>query len=316
MVVRGKAALLATAGLVLVLAAGCAANEKAGSSTDAGGDPAAVAPAGEKAGAPGAAVEDLSAGQGSGGTGQAPEVGRAMIYTGSVTVRVDDVTIAAEKVRALANSQGGFVGSEKSSNRDGAESAAITIRIPAEKFDGVLTDLGRIGKELDRQVNTEDVTAAVVDLEARIKAQQASVDSVRRMFAQAKQLSEVVQLEQELTKRQAELDALLAKQRRLDDLVKLSTITVTLVGPDTDYAPPVEEDPSFLGGLKAGWNTFLLILRVAAAFIGFLLPFAVVAAIVVVPLWWWLRRRRATAPAPVPVGAEPSAATTVDKSAD
>ncbi|NUT34655.1 MAG: DUF4349 domain-containing protein [Hamadaea sp.] len=299
MVVRARTALLATAGIVLALAAGCASNDNAKSTSGADGGAPAAAPAGEKAG-----VQDLSAGQGQGsgttgqGSGQAPEVGRAMIYTGTMTVRVDDVTASAEKVRTLANGQGGFVGSEKSSSRDSEESSTITIRVPADKFDGVLTDLGKLGEELDRQVTTEDVTAAVVDLEARIKAQQASVDSVRRMFTQAKQLSEVVQLEAELTKRQAELDALLAKQRRLDDLVQLCTITVTLVGPNTDYQPKEDEDPSFLGGLKAGWNTFLFILRVAAAVIGFVLPFAVVAAIVVVPLWFWLRRRRALPPPP------------------
>jgi hypothetical protein len=301
MFVRGKTALLAVAGLTLALAAGCAADN---SSKDSGGAaPAAQEPAVGAAGDAGKAESQTGADQTQTG-GQAPELGRAIVYNGQITVRVEQVADAAQRVRTLATSAGGFVGSEKSASGGSQAQSSITIRVPAEKFDGTLSDVAKLGKELDRSVNAEDVTAAVVDLEARIKAQQASVDSVRRMFSQAKQLSEVVQLEQELSRRQAELDALLAKQRRLDDLVKLSTVTVNLVGPDTPYVQPKGEDPSFLGGLKAGWDSFVFILRIAAAVLGFLLPFLIVAAVLGVPFWWWLRRRRRALPAaPAPPAA-------------
>ncbi|NUO59089.1 MAG: DUF4349 domain-containing protein [Hamadaea sp.] len=308
MLVRRKTVALALAGLALVFVAGCGASDK--NSTDSGGAaPAAVAPEGAgDLGSKTGADQSTTSEQGG---GQVPEIGRAIVYNGQITVRVDDVEAAAQRVRSAATSVGGFVGSEKSSSGGSQAQSSITIRVPADKFEPVLADAAKLGKELDRSVNAEDVTATVVDLEARIKAQQASVDSVRRMFAQAKQLSEVVQLEQELSRRQAELDALLAKQRRLDDLVKLSTITVTLVGPDTPYVEPKSEDPSFLGGLRAGWDTFVVILKVAAAVLGFLLPFLVVAAVVLVPLWWWLRRRRAIPAAPAtPVTAAAPAAPT------
>ncbi|MEV6964935.1 DUF4349 domain-containing protein [Hamadaea sp. NPDC051192] len=308
MLVRRKTVALALAGLALVLVAGCGASDK----TDSGGAaPAAVAPEGAgDLGSKTGADQNTTSEQGG---GQPPEIGRAIVYNGQLTVRVDDVEVAAQRVRSAATGVGGFVGSEKSTSGGSRAQSSITIRVPADKFDSVLADAAKLGEELDRSVNAEDVTATVVDLDARIKAQQASVDSVRRMFAQAKQLSEVVQLEQELSRRQADLDALLAKQRRLDDLVKLSTITVTLVGPDTPYVEPKSEDPSFLGGLRAGWNTFVVILKVAAAVLGFLLPFLVVAAVVLAPLWWWLRRRRPTPPAvpaapatPVPPASTPA----------
>ncbi|NUR47757.1 MAG: DUF4349 domain-containing protein [Hamadaea sp.] len=300
MLVRRKTVALALAGLALVFVAGCGASDK--NSSDSGGAAPAVNPEGVgDLGAKTANGADQSTTSGQ-GSGQVPEVGRAIVYNGQITVRVDDVELAAQRVRSAATGVGGFVGSEKSTSGGSRAQSSITIRVPADKFDSVLADAAKLGKELDRSVNAEDVTATVVDLEARIKAQQASVDSVRRMFAQATKLTEIVQLEQELSRRQAELDALLAKQRRLDDLVKLSTITVTLVGPDTPYVEPKTEDPSFFGGLKAGWNTFVVILKVASAVLGFLLPFLIVAAVVLVPLWWLLRRRRTARPVAVDQG--------------
>lgn len=280
---RTKSGLLAAVGLTLLLSAGCGSSDKTDSS--GGGDaPIAREPA---AGAPNEAGK--AEGDQSQAGGQAPALGRAIVYTGQITVRVERVPATAEQVRTLATSVGGFVGSEKSTSDGSRDQSTITVRVPAKEFDSVLNQLGKLGKELDRSATTEDVTTTVVDLEARIAAQRASVDSVRRMFAQAKQLNEVVLLEKELTQRQAELDALLAKQRRLDDLVALSTVTVNLVGPDTPYASP---EPSFVDGLKAGWQAFLFILKVAAVAIGFLLPFLLVAALVGVPLLWWLRRGR------------------------
>ena len=72
----------------------------------------------------------------------------------------------------------------------------------------------------------------------------------------------------------------------------LSTVTVSLIGPEIPYVEPKSDDPSFLGGLQSGWDTFLVLLKVASAVLGFLIPFLVVAALVGVPLIWWLRRKR------------------------
>lgn len=288
--------LLAVGAVGLMLAAGCSSADsgKQNSST-AGGAPAAPAgdaAAGEKAAPPGT---DMQAPQANGEpNAKAPVFDRAIIYTGQITVRAEHVDVSAEQIRALATSSGGFVASEKSaSGRGSQDQAVITIRIPAGKFSDILDQIGKTaGKELDRSISTEDVTEQVADLDAQITATRTSVDSVQRLLAQAKDLNQILLLEKELTTRQATLDSLVGKKRRLDEQVALSTVTVTLIGPETPYVAPKSEDPTFLGGLKSGWATFLVILRVAAAILGFLVPFLIVAALVGVPLIWWLRRKR------------------------
>ena len=73
---------------------------------------------------------------------------------------------------------------------------------------------------------------------------------------------------------------------------------MNLIGPEIPYVAPKSEDPSFLGGLKSGWNTFVAVVKVAAAVLGFLVPFLIVAALVGVPLMWWLRRRKRAVTSP------------------
>lgn len=288
--------LLAVGAVGLLLAAGCGSTNSGNNSGSAGSAPmpaaggAADGATGEKA-APGT---DTQAQQQNGQPdAKAPVFDRAIIYTGQITVRVEHVDVSAERIRSLATSSGGFVASEKSARGDrGRDQSTITIRVPAAKFGDILDQIGRAGDELDRSISTEDVTEQVADLDAQITATRTSVDSVQRLLAQAKDLNQILLLEKELTTRQATLDSLVGKKRRLDEQVALSTVTVSLLGPEIPYVAPKSEEPSFLGGLRSGWDTFVVILKVAAAVLGFLIPFLVVAALVGVPVIWWLRRRR------------------------
>lgn len=304
----------ALAGLMLL--AGC-------SSSDEAGVPTAGAPA---PGAADQARDPLSYGEqnkagGDTGTGAGapagveatggPVTGRSLIYRGDLTVRVADVAAAADRMTGLVTTAGGHIGAEKRISGGTDSEASITVRVPAKQFHGVLEQIAKLGEEVSRGSNTEDVTEAVVDLDTRIAAQRASVESVRRMFTQAKQLSEVVMLERELNQRQAELASLERKKATLDDLVALSTINVSLVGPHTPLPEPEEEPaPGFLGGLEAGWNAFVATIQVALAILGFLLPFLIALAIPV-GLLILLRRRR-----PVPVAAPPAATPPAPPAAD
>jgi hypothetical protein len=287
---------LAVAAAGLLLAGGCSSSGNSNSPSNNSRDNGPAAAGGGDTGAQPAAPELGSQPQAGQDAAKAPVFDRSIIYTGQITIRADHVDVSAERIRSLATSSGGFVASEKSSSGRGSQDqSVITIRIPAAKFGDVLDQIGKtIGKELDRNISTEDVTEQVADLDAQIAATRTSVDSVRRLLAQAKDLNQILLLEKELTSRQATLDSLVGKKRRLDDQVALSTVTVTLLGPEVEYVKPKTEPPSFLGGLRAGWDSFVVVFRIALAVLGFLLPFLVVLALVGVPaMWWWRRKRRA-----------------------
>ena len=68
--------------------------------------------------------------------------------------------------------------------------------------------LAQLGDEQTRSVQTQDVTESLVDVESRLVTQQASVDRVRALLAKANTIGEVVSIESELTKREADLDSL------------------------------------------------------------------------------------------------------------
>jgi hypothetical protein len=231
---------------------------------------------------------------------------RDVVYRGSITVQVPDVGRAADRAEALATGSDGVVFSEQSTTdprhpRYGQ--ATLTLRVPPSAFGPTLDGLSRLGKELERQRSAEDVTTQVTDVDSRVRSQQRSVDRVRVLLGQAKTIGEVVQVEAELSRREADLESLEAQLAKLKDITDLATIEVTLVSPDRTPAPVKDDGPDlgFLTGLRGGLGALAGVALVAVTVLGALAPFALVVALLGVPAYLVLRSRRrppTTPPAP------------------
>nr|WP_018254227.1 DUF4349 domain-containing protein [Salinispora mooreana] len=215
---------------------------------------------------------------------------RAIVYTGAMRVQVPDVEQAAREAIALTTTAGGFVGSDQRRSAAGNATAELTLRVPAAKFARVVEQIAELGKRQRQEISTEDVTEAVIDLDARITTQRARVENARRLLGEAQSISDLVSLENELARREADLASLEAKQRRLADLTALSSVIVSLVGPDAT----TEDDASafgFVAGLKSGWRVFLISWTVLLTVLGAVLPWLLLLGVPLGALVWSLRRR-------------------------
>lgn len=276
--------------LAVIALAGCGAVES--SDSDGGAAPAPAAP--EEAGAPPPAGMDQDRGPDGGEAGELVST-RAIIYTGELTVRVGDVDEAASQAGELAQRYGGFVSGDRRATRDDVSSATLVLRIPSEDFYAAVDALSQLGEEESREIETEDVTTEVVDLQTRIATAEASVERTRALLEDAESITEIVAIEQELTDREETLGRLQARQDTLADLTTLSTVSVRLLSPE---AQAEEDEPAtgFLAGLRAGWNAFTASATVVVTIFGAVLPFLIAIGVPIGAGWWWARRRRRLAP--------------------
>jgi len=192
--------------------------------------------------------------------------------------------------RAIATGAGGYPGQESTS----AESATLSLSVPAEKLDRVLDQLAGLGTVTRREISAEDVTAQVVDVDARLATQRASVDRVRALLDKAQSVAEIASVEGELTSRQATLESLERQQKSLAGQVAMATVAVSI-----STSAPVADSGGFLSGLAAGWDAFLDFCGGFVRVLGVVLPFAVVFGLPGGLLFWRLRlrfRRRRTSP--------------------
>ena len=219
---------------------------------------------------------------------------RQVIRNADLTLRVDDVRAAAGEVNDIATSAGGRTSQQSITTEGESIYASLTLRVPADSLDDVLARLGALGDVQSVNVTSEDVTTQVVDLDARIEALQTSVDRLQTLMSQATSAQDLVEIERELSARQAELDSLTAQRAALADAVALSTVTVWL-SPSSEAAEFTP--PGFLSGLESGWNALKTVVATIITALGFALPFlalilVVATPVVIVVLLIGRRRRR------------------------
>jgi hypothetical protein len=168
--------------------------------------------------------------------------------------------------------------------------AVVELRIPVARMDEALTRVTDLpdGTVRSRETTAEDVTADLADLDSRVATQRAGLERVRALLARTGSLEEIVALEKELTRRQADLEAAQARAAVLHDRADLATVTVTL----RTVAPVASTgDGGFAAGFRAGGRALRRATVVTLTVFGALLPFLLVLAVPAVPTGVLLRRR-------------------------
>ncbi len=244
----------------------------------------------------------------------------AVIVTAAQQVVVTDVAAAARRLSASVTAAGGSVTGENTSygqpcaqpfGVDGGlycESepmSVITYRAPADSVDALMAAAASFGTESWRTRSEMDVSAEVADVDSRVASARASLDRLNALMARADSLTDIIALESQIATRQAELEALQARQRALADQTSMATVTTTFITPAATEAG----QGGFIGGLRAGLAALATAAAAALTVVGWLLPFLILGVAVLIPVRWYLRRHRSPeVAAPAPESAAESAA--------
>lgn len=309
---RPLRSVIALGALSALLLAGCGSSKgtsSGGSGNATAQDRAAGNSAPEVQSAPGAkSIAPGVPADGSRAGTPVADVGPKLTKSASLDLQVKQIAQAAARVRSIAaglqaqvlseqigtGDQGDPVPLQEGRGQPGARygSGTLTLSVPADKLDTALDQLSsQVGTVLRRSTSSQDVTAQYVDTQSRLKTMRASVERVRALMIQAKDIGQVVALESELSKRQADLESLESQLGALKNNVERSTLTVSLSTPGNEP----ETSTGFFAGLSAGWNAFTASASGLLTAIGAVLPFAAFFALIAAAVMWWLRRRKASA---------------------
>ena len=289
-------ALVGASGLLLV--AGCSASQK---STSGGGGqavrPEKAAASQSAAGAVGVGTADTTTAD---TTTAPPTPSRALVKTADMTVRVPDVEAQAHSAIQIARSHGGDVLADERAGSADHASAQLTFEIAPASFSEVLDRLAGLGEQVSRKSSTDDVTQQVADVNSRLESMRASLDRVRALYAKAVSISDVIRIESEVAKREADYESLQAQQRGLTKQAAHSIVHLQLVAKQVVVAQARKHSAGVLDKFGRGWDAFVATARWTLGAVGTVLPFLVLfGGIGVVALW--LRRRHASAPSSPPV---------------
>lgn len=154
---------------------------------------------------------------------------RLVIRDASMTIEVADVQKADQEIRALVDSNGGYVLSSSASGSDTDIVIYASLKIPSAKLDSVITTVERIAhKVVYRSMSGSDVTEEYVDLEARTASLEAARDRLLVLLEKAANVEEAVQVNAALTDVQTQIEQITGRMRYLRQGAAMSSLNLEL----------------------------------------------------------------------------------------
>lgn len=106
--------------------------------------------------------------------------------------------------------------------------ATLTLRVPADKLNDFLSDLGDYGTITRQNLSSENISLEYADTEARKRALETEYDRLLELMAKAESIDTVIALEARMSEVRLQLDALSSQLRSYDNLVDYSTVEIDI----------------------------------------------------------------------------------------
>lgn len=225
-----------------------------------------------------------------------------LIRSARLEILILDYDASKAKLLEIVKKAGGYISDVNLHTEQEYKIANLALRVPAQNFDNALDELRKLGRVVGESLETEDITTTYVDTDARLRNMKLTEQRLIDLLAQrSRNLSDILQVERELSRVRGDIENLTARLRHYDDQVSLSTISLELreempeiVEAPEDVWQPVRELKKNAGALVkrsfaglVGLVVYLIKLALA------LLPWLIIFGPVVYLLYRWRKKRKA-----------------------
>lgn len=157
-----------------------------------------------------------------------PQDDLKVVYTGSLQLVVGDLQASLDKARTTVEAVGGYIGASQESNDGDRSVATITYRIPAAHWEDTIASLrGIADKVVSEQTQATEVGGQLVDLDARIRNLQASEAALQEIAKGTGRVSDLLDVQAQLTDVRGRIEQLQAQQAQLTDQVAYGSLVTT-----------------------------------------------------------------------------------------
>lgn len=152
-----------------------------------------------------------------------------IIKNATLRFESEDLSATAENIYKAVKKYKAQLQNDSEGKNDYSLTRTMTVRIPSQYFEAFLTDIGKGVKYFDtKEISSEDVTEQYVDTEARIKAKKVLEQRYLELIGKAKKVSEILEIEKELSAIREEIEAKEGQLRYMQSRVALSTVSIEL----------------------------------------------------------------------------------------
>jgi len=208
-----------------------------------------------------------------------------IIYSGNISLYVDDFQSTFEKIAAYTLAQEGFVQDASSSTTEINQNSVpnsgyLTIRVPAAKFTEAMKEIQSYGTPISSSINSTNISQQYQDVQGQLDNLKIEEARLQDYLNQAETTSDLLLIETELNRVRTEIDNRTTMIKNWDNEINYSTIVVSLsekaIGTSTVESPFSGLIQKISQSFIASINVILTGLAMLIVLMVRLIPFAAV----------------------------------------
>ncbi|MCL2721212.1 MAG: DUF4349 domain-containing protein [Treponema sp.] len=158
-----------------------------------------------------------------------------------------------------------------------------SLRVPSQLYDVFLSEINDIGRLIQRNESTEDVTVRYYDIEGRLETQRELLRTFQSYLGRAANMQEILTVESRIADLQRDINRTGTQLRNLSDQVDYATIDLNIIGPAAVISYRGDTLGDRIMQLFGGFGDFLS--SAVVVIIGFMIYGIPILAIIILLIW-------------------------------
>ena len=227
------------------------------------------------------------------GARSAAEDEKKIVRNAWLTLKTERFDEAVSALCGQIEQAGGVVESRDISGaKNASRSASLTLSVPSDMLDGVLSGAGEWGEVTREQTSAVDMTSTYTDNASRLESARAKKRQLDALYEKAETMEDIITLTDAIFDVQEEIEWLEGQNRRIDNQASMATLYVTI---NEKSSAVSAKQPFFtrLGRqLADGWENFGEFVSNAVLGLTYALPWVAAAAVVIALARCWIRKKK------------------------
>ena len=154
---------------------------------------------------------------------------KKIIKDATLTVEAKDHKLFSDFVHNQVKQSGGYVAGEEQFKTEYKIENVVTIKVPVDQFDNLIKSITSTKDEsvVSQKITSQDVTGEIIDTRSRMEAKRQVRLRYLELLKQAKNMEEILKVQQEINRIQEEVEAGSGRVSYLTHAAAYSTIRLT-----------------------------------------------------------------------------------------
>lgn len=182
-----------------------------------------------------------------------------IIKDGNISVKTNDINASKKGIDDLLKKLNAYYESEDLQNNDQTISYDLKIRVPADNFEKLISNIENGKDEIkSKSIQARDVTEEFVDIETRLTNKREYLKRYKELLSKATTVKDILAIEENIRTLQEEIESKEGRLKYLSDQIAFSTLEINLYK-DKEFIYKPQPQDKFSERIKTslsnGWTS-------------------------------------------------------------